>query len=108
MRRVYTAPTPLMTGFIQGILEHAGIDYVLKNQFLSGAAGDLPINETWPELWVRDADEARALELIQEILAPLPTAAREWLCPECGEQLEMQFCACWRCGRTRIEQEPPR
>ncbi|MGF1548495.1 MAG: DUF2007 domain-containing protein [Thiotrichales bacterium] len=107
MKRVYTSPTPLMTGFIQGLLEHAGIDCTLKNRFLSGAAGDLPVNETWPELWVSDRDAARARSVIEAILAP-PATGPDWRCPACGELLEVQFDACWYCGHIRTEPESSR
>ena len=30
----------------------------------------------------------------------------EWICPVCGEGIEMQFAACWKCA-PRIEQEQP-
>jgi len=100
MKRVYASPTPLMTGFVQGILEQAGIGCVLKNQFLNSASGELPVNETWPELWVRDEDEPRALREIRNALAGDAHAAG-WTCPNCGEVLEGQFQACWNCGHDR-------
>ena len=32
--------------------------------------------------------------------APLP-AGEPWACPQCGEHIEAQFDACWKCGEDR-------
>ena len=39
----------------------AGIQCELRNQYLAGAMGDLPMMETWPQLYVDDVDEQYAL-----------------------------------------------
>lgn len=101
MRRVYTAPSPLMVGHMRNVLESEGIRCLLRNDNLLGGAGELPPNETWPELWVeREIDEERAVRLVEETLAHEPTGD-PWTCPSCGEVLEPQFTTCWNCGRHR-------
>jgi len=97
MKRVYTASTPMMAAFFKDILENAGIDCIMKNYFLSSATGELPVNETWPELWVKDADETRARDLITATTESRDTAGK-WSCPNCEEILEGQFLQCWNCG----------
>lgn len=86
-----------MAGFVKSVLENAGIRCTLKNYYLSGAMGDLPINETWPEIWVKEEKETCALALIRLTLET-ERSSPEWVCPQCRERLEGQFKSCWNCG----------
>ncbi len=95
-----------MTQYLKGVLESNNIACLLRNEYLSGGAGELPINETWPELWVlNDEDLPRARELVDAALAAGKQPARAWVCPRCGELLEGQFEFCWNCGAEREQQE---
>jgi hypothetical protein len=77
-------------------LSSAGIFGELRNQYLGGALGDLPMMETWPQLFVEDDDESAALRaLARAAQAPCGTP---WNCAQCGERSEPQFTHCWRCG----------
>lgn len=98
MKRVFVSVDFLLVGHLQTVLEQHRIGTLVKNAYLSGGAGELPPTECWPELWVReDEDLARAKEVIRGVLeADLDGAA--WTCPGCGETIEPQFAACWRCG----------
>jgi hypothetical protein len=78
------------------VLLAAGIDAELRNQYLAGAMGELPMMETWPQLYVEQSDERRALRALAAASAPSPGSP--WTCPDCAEQLEPQFSHCWRCG----------
>ena len=83
MKRVFRAASLLQVAHARNLLIAAGIDSELRNQYLAGALGDLPMLEPWPQLWVEDA---------------LESAGAPWVCAQCGEQLEPQFTTCWRCG----------
>jgi hypothetical protein len=99
MQRVYSAHDVMTIGYLQQVLEAAGIECMIRNQFLSGAMGGLPATECWPELWI--ADESRydeSLRLIDAALAPPARELRDWTCPACGERIERQFGQCWQCG----------
>jgi hypothetical protein len=76
---VFRAASLLQVAHARNVLTAAGIESELRNQYLAGALGDLPMLETWPQLWVEDPFES-------------------WTCAQCGEQLEPQFTTCWRCG----------
>ncbi len=52
MQRVYSAHDVMTIGYLQQVLEGSGIECMIRNQYLSGAAGGLPPNECWPELWI--------------------------------------------------------
>ena len=101
MKKVYSAQDVPMTMRLEQVLKEAGIDCVVRNAMLSGGAGEIPVNETWPELWVlADEDYDRARELVLEVSSdPIPQA--DWTCPQCGEHLEGQFSVCWNCGTGR-------
>ena len=104
MRKVYTSDNIAIIGHLRQVLENQAIRCIVRNDFLLGGAGELPVNETWPELWVvddRDADRARAL--VDAIVATAHVSEPPWRCASCGEQMEGQFTDCWRCGALRPE-----
>lgn len=96
MKQVFRAASLLQVAHARNLLISAGIDSELRNQYLAGAMGDLPMLETWPQLWVDDSLEAAALRALASASATPAGAA--WVCPQCGEHLEAQFTSCWRCG----------
>lgn len=96
MKRVYRAASLIQVAHARNVLLTAGIMSELRNQYLAGALGDLPMLETWPQLYVEDADEQVALRALARASAA-PTGA-SWTCELCGEVLEAQFTNCWRCG----------
>ena len=96
MKRVFRAASLLQVAHARNLLISAGIDSELRNQYLAGALGDLPMLETWPQLWVEDALEAAVLRTLAS--ASAAPRGSPWTCPQCGEELEAQFTSCWRCG----------
>jgi Putative prokaryotic signal transducing protein len=96
MKRVFRAATLIQVAHARNLLLTAGIQSELRNQYLSGALGDLPMLETWPQLFVEDDDESAALRTLARAAAA-PTGA-PWTCQQCGERSEPQFTNCWRCG----------
>lgn len=104
MHRVYAGPDSLLSGWLASILEAAGISCQQRNQFLSGALGELPVNECWPELWVVNGDDLdHARHLIAEALGSHSPPPPDWQCTACGELIEGVFAQCWRCATA----EPP-
>jgi hypothetical protein len=99
MKRVYRAATLLQVAHARNVLITAGIRCELRNQYLAGAMGDLPMMETWPQLFVEDGDENYALSALAR--AASADLGAPWICDECHEQLEPQFTCCWRCGCER-------
>jgi hypothetical protein len=96
MKRVFRAATLIQVAHARNLLLAAGIQSELRNQYLCGALGDLPMLETWPQLFVEDDDESAALRALARAAAA-PTGAL-WTCEQCGERSEPQFTNCWRCG----------
>ncbi len=98
MKRLYGSDDRALIAHLRALLETRGIACVLRNEFLGGAAGELPPHECSPELWVVDeADWVRARQLVEAETGPVDTTP--WTCPGCGEIIEGQFARCWHCGR---------
>lgn len=81
-------------------LQQEGIAVLLRNEELFAAMGEIPFVDLRPELWVVD-DEVfpRAQHLV--VAWQQDSAGEGWTCSGCGERLEGQFGACWKCGRDR-------
>jgi hypothetical protein len=102
LKRVYRAASLLQVAHARNVLITAGIQCELRNQYLAGALGDLPMMETWPQLYVDDADERFALSALARAAAA--PSGLPWTCAQCGEKSEPQFTHCWCCG---AESSPP-
>ena len=102
MKRVYVSADIVQCGWLESVLVADGIACLVRNRYLGGAIGELPLNEAWPEIWVvDDHNAARAERLLDAALAPRKPRA-DWSCGQCGEIMEGQFQQCWKCG-----EEPP-
>ena len=106
MRKVYTSDNSAIIGHLRQVLESHAIPCIVRNDFLLGGAGELPVNETWPEIWViDDGDFDRARALVEAVVATEHASQPPWRCASCGEQMEGQFTDCWRCGASRQDSE---
>ena len=103
MKKVYSAENSMEVGLIKGMLEQDGIACLVKNQNLSGAMGEIPPLECWPELWIADDNDLmRAKDIVYSALRPGNNNTAPWNC-SCGENIEGQFTACWKCGEERTD-----
>ncbi len=90
-------------GLLKELLEQEGVACLIRNEQLFAALGEIPFLECLPELWVVDDDVwPRARQLLINWFKNDENAAA-WTCPSCGEILEGQFGACWKCGQARDE-----
>jgi len=88
-------------GQMQSLLESHGIRTFIRNEYGSSVVGELPFVEVVPQLFVlEDSDAARAIELLKLDL-PVTDAADDWVCPECGIDIDGNFSRCWKCGMDR-------
>ena len=100
MRKVFVSQNLIEVEMRKERLEQAGIQCMIKNQRLSGLAGEIPFAEIFPELWViQDEDAYRAGQVLDEELISQPPNLDAWICGGCGEHHENQFSTCWRCGQ---------
>jgi len=85
-------------GQVQSLLETHSIRTFIKNQYGSSVIGEVPFVELVPQLFIlEERDLARAKELLQLNLPP-QHQGDDWVCPECGVDVEGNFARCWKCG----------
>lgn len=103
MKQVHAARHALEAHLVRGYLESQGIEALVRGDYLTSGWGELPVDVC--SVWVKDdAQYERANALLVAFLHG--DLARElggdaWRCAQCGEQLEGQFTACWKCGAAR-------
>ena len=99
MIRLIRAPDLLLAQHWANLLEQAGIACRLSGIYLQGGAGEIPVDQCGPVIWIANAqDRDEALRII-EVQAPVAADIRpHWRCECCGEWLEPQFSSCWQCG----------
>ena len=98
VKRLTTAPNLALATLWADMLSHAGVPATVQRQYASSVAGEVPPDQTLPEVWVQDAaqfDQAR--QLLHELRHP---PHRRWVCPGCREQIDGPFEQCWNCGAT--------
>lgn len=97
MKKVFTHENRMIVYNMMNLLRGEGIGTLLKNEFAGGGVGDLPAFDTWPELWVDDAQLEQAQSILRE--AAHPDGGAGWFCRGCGESNDAAFGVCWNCGR---------
>jgi len=105
MRQLHAARHSVEAHLIRGFLASHGIAAEVRGEYLTSGWGELPVDVC--SVWItHDAQFAEANELLRAFLSG--TFARKfsgerWICRECGEHLEGQFTACWKCGNVRAD-----
>lgn len=105
MKRVFSGRNEIEAHFVRNALEAEGIQATVEGETL--ATGAVPmLKDSMPSVWVREEDAERARKIVDELpqgedrlKSAAPVAG--WTCPECKEQVEEQFDACWKCGRAK-------
>jgi len=100
MKRLFSSTNPASLALVKSMLEGAGIEYDMRNETMpyQGAA-------FYPELWIlHDDDFSKASEIRDAAISqPEMFSTEVWTCPVCGEKIEGQFAACWKCGTARLD-----
>ena len=101
MKKLTSSESLVTINHYKNLLESEGIPCQIRNEYLGGIAGEMPLQEIWPELWIiNDIDYDRAKQLIDNAIADESPHA-DWKCRKCGEENEGQFAACWNCGTSQ-------
>lgn len=86
----------------KNMLAAEGIRCWIKHELLARLAGEVPFTECAAELHVADAaDFWRAQGILEAYRRAALQPSTPWRCTQCGEEMEGQFSACWRCGTLR-------
>lgn len=99
MIRLYRAADLVQAWLLRDLLLRNGIGALVFNEHAQGGAGQLPVTETYPEVWIEDSvDEARARALVVNFESAIGSDGQERLCSACGESNPAAFEMCWNCG----------
>ena len=101
MKKVFSHENRLIVFNMKNLLEEQGIECMVKNEFACGGVGELAPFETWPELWIADANDLARAETVIAGLADSQPAKQGWVCAACGETNEANFQLCWNCSAAR-------
>jgi len=100
MKRLCKAGSLPDAHILRGLLEQAGIEVHVFNENAQSGAGQLPVSEALPELWVaEERDLERAREVVRRFEAA-PPETRTVRCGRCGEDNPGNFQLCWSCGAS--------
>ena len=101
MIRLTRAPDLMLGQHWVNLLRQAGIACRLTGVHLHAVAGEIPVDQCGPDLWLENAEDKDAAMEIIDGWADASPHGPAWVCPVCGEGLEPQFSECWQCGRAR-------
>ncbi|MGC9493422.1 DUF2007 domain-containing protein [Vibrio genomosp. F10] len=96
MKLIYTCENQFLITNAKNIIDALGIETFIKNEFSTGAVGEISAFDCWPELWVvDDTDFETAALAIESMIKPKNTST--WVCLHCKEVNEPAFELCWKC-----------
>ena len=96
MKLIYSHQNGLLVEHAKNLLASEHIEVQLRNEHLSGGAGELAPTDCWLELWVvNEKDFERAETLIETLTTS--AVLEDWICPNCGEKNYPSFKLCWNC-----------
>jgi len=114
MKRVYSSLNGLLVDNLYNALEQEGIHCEVRNRHGSSMVGAIPVSEAFTELWIADEQAELAQRRIDEELGGhSPAENRSWTCPQCGNEVDPGFAACWYCtdpsnsSERHAEESPP-
>jgi hypothetical protein len=99
MKRLIQAPNTALAHLWAAQLKNAGFDVSVQREFAGGIAGEIPVDQALPEIWIMDEDLFTRARQVLADLQNLPQ--RRWHCPSCAELVEGPFEQCWNCGTDR-------
>ncbi len=101
MKTIYSSLNLVEVHHLKNLLQAAGIRCRIRNEELVRLAGEIPFPECALQLMVERAEDHSAAEiLVGDFLRPQPRTTQPWRCRGCGEMIEGQFTACWKCGAS--------
>jgi hypothetical protein len=96
MKRVCQAPNVMLATLWADQLRDAGIEASVQRAYASSIAGEIPPDQSLPEVWVLDDGQLAAARALLDERRRQPW--RRWACPNCREIVDGPFEQCWNCG----------
>ena len=105
MKKLFTSPDAFELQAVRSELDALSIPYMVKNEFASGAIGELPWQDAQQEVWlVDDSWYARASKVIEAFTQKSNRSVvpnQDWDCANCDEENGSAFDVCWQCGADK-------
>lgn len=98
MVKLYAAANLQEAQIIVGMLANAGIESQVFNQHSQGALGEIPLGETYPEIWLSDERDLGLAQKLMSVYERPADTTEEAACSKCGEPNPVNFSLCWHCG----------
>ncbi len=98
MLKIYEAENQFDAQLLLDKLLSAGLESILKGQFLSGAIGELPAAGLITVWLVHEEDEPSGRVIVDEFESHKRHTSPPQKCPSCAELIEGNFFVCWNCG----------
>lgn len=91
-------------GQMQSLLESHGIRTFIKNQYGSSVMGEVPFVEVIPQLYILEERDLAAANKLLLLDLPVRAPEEDWVCAECGVDVEGTFARCWKCGMAKDDE----
>ncbi len=99
MIHFYTCENLIEAQQILDVLQQQHIKAKIINPNLSSLTGEIPFTETWPKIWLANAeDEPLARSVLEDLKRLREKAHQDIFCSKCGEKNPGNFSSCWNCG----------
>lgn len=96
MKRLQQAPNLALATLWVDMLCGVGVAATVQRAWTSSIAGELPPDQTLPEIWLQDEAQFDTARTLLRQWRHLPH--RHWACPACHEIVDGPFDSCWNCG----------
>ena len=97
--KIFTTDDRVLIYHLKNILLAEGIECYIKNDMMYTLAGEVPVDEVLPELWITNAAQYDvSKKIMDKVLHSDRSAEKSWICASCGEAHDGQFTSCWKCG----------
>tara|TARA_Y100000114_G_scaffold122015_1_gene117272 strand:- start:171 stop:491 length:321 start_codon:yes stop_codon:yes gene_type:complete len=105
LKKLFTSQDAFELQAVRSELDALSIPYMVKNEFASGAIGELPWQDSQQEVWLVDdswyARASKVIELFIQKSNDKAVSSEDWICGECSEQNGAAFDVCWQCGAEK-------
>lgn len=98
MKKLYTGKNAIEINHLYALLELEGIAAQVRNIYSASAFGEIPYEDSLPQLWVKEQDYERAAGILHHELSANDGDLKTWDCPRCREQIDGIYGQCWNCG----------
>jgi hypothetical protein len=101
MKKIYAASDPIDATLLLASLRERGISAHIRGEHLWQLRGAIPLAHALPTVWIDNDDEEPLANEVIAAHAVRPPPGSDWTCPQCGEEVDGHFEACWQCGVER-------